>query len=256
MLLLSIQAIGIGEHIIEFRITASSDYKEVFGSGVVYINKDVLENDTKDYEGIYDGKDHTITLNINVPVNSAKYSIGNTNYDLINIPKFSSVGEYNVNYKINGGTIYEVVGSNKVKIYGIKNINNSIEVKNNIFVINSSSFNSLKRNITTYALNTKYLHYDSKRRIVTDDLLKTGQMIGVRINNEKDFEYLISLLGDVTGDGKITSADYVKIRKHIMKSEVIGKDVNIYAADVNKDNKITSADYVRIRKYIMNGGNL
>ena len=41
-----------------------------------------------------------------------------------------------------------------------------------------------------------------------------------------------------------------------MQTENISDKVYYYAADVNSDNKISSADYVKIKKYIMNGGTL
>ncbi|MCR0570288.1 dockerin type I domain-containing protein [[Clostridium] innocuum] len=57
-------------------------------------------------------------------------------------------------------------------------------------------------------------------------------------------------LGDVNNDGKITPADYVKVKNHIMKKSTLsGKALT--AADVNKDGKITPADYVKIKNHIM-----
>ena len=45
-------------------------------------------------------------------------------------------------------------------------------------------------------------------------------------------------MGDVNGDGKITPADYVKVKNHIMgKSKLTGDSLK--AADMNKDGKIT-----------------
>ena len=47
--------------------------------------------------------------------------------------------------------------------------------------------------------------------------------------------------------GKITPADYVKVKNHIMKKSTLsGKSLT--AADVNKDGKITPADYVKIKE--------
>lgn len=57
-------------------------------------------------------------------------------------------------------------------------------------------------------------------------------------------------LGDVNGDGKITPADYVKVKNHIMgKSKLTGNSLK--AADMNGDGKITPADYVKIKNHIM-----
>ena len=56
-------------------------------------------------------------------------------------------------------------------------------------------------------------------------------------------------MGDVNGDGKITPADYVKVKNHIMgKSKLTGDSLK--AADMNKDGKITPADYVKIKNTI------
>ena len=41
-----------------------------------------------------------------------------------------------------------------------------------------------------------------------------------------------------------------------MQTELIKDNLYFYSADVNNDNKISSADYVKIRKYIMNGESL
>lgn len=57
-------------------------------------------------------------------------------------------------------------------------------------------------------------------------------------------------LGDVNGDGKITPADYVRVKNHILgKSKLTGDALK--AADMNKDGKITPADYVKIKNRIL-----
>ncbi|MEF2783916.1 MAG: dockerin type I domain-containing protein [Clostridium sp.] len=57
-------------------------------------------------------------------------------------------------------------------------------------------------------------------------------------------------LGDVNDDGKISPADYVKVKNHIMGRAIL-KDNSLKAADVNKDGKISPADYVKIKNHIM-----
>ena len=56
--------------------------------------------------------------------------------------------------------------------------------------------------------------------------------------------------GDVNGDGKVSSADYLMIRDYIMGSYNIADNYKL-AADVTGDGKVTSADYLKIRDYIM-----
>ncbi len=218
-------------------------------------NDNTIINNTKDYEGFYDEKEHSIDLNIEPSDYNIKYSINNTNYDLDELPKFKEVGEYTVNYKITKDGYEDLTGSNKVKIYGIRKLGDGISLKNDILITDNNKFVDVINNIDTYSKVTEFFHYDKDKKLV-DDIVKTGDFIDVNINNSKSYLYKVSLLGDVNGDGKITSADYVKIRKHIMQTELIKDNLYFYSADVNDDNKISSADYVKIRKYIMNGESL
>ena len=48
--------------------------------------------------------------------------------------------------------------------------------------------------------------------------------------------------------------DYVKIKNHIMKTNLIVNNENLSAADFNNDGKISAMDYVKIKNHIMNGG--
>lgn len=70
-----------------------------------------------------------------------------------------------------------------------------------------------------------------------------------------EIEYTIVKLGDINGDGKITPADYVKIKNNIMGTNTLG-DLYKKAADVNGDENITPADYVKVKNHIMNGSNI
>lgn len=56
-------------------------------------------------------------------------------------------------------------------------------------------------------------------------------------------------LGDINGDGKVNSIDYILIRKHIMGIKLTGDKLT--RADVNNDKSINSKDYIIIRKTIM-----
>ena len=58
--------------------------------------------------------------------------------------------------------------------------------------------------------------------------------------------------GDADNNGKVTSTDYIVLRKHILKQTTLTGDA-FTRADVTGDNKITSVDYISIRKMILNG---
>lgn len=56
--------------------------------------------------------------------------------------------------------------------------------------------------------------------------------------------------GDVNDDGRITPADYVLVKNHIMGSKTLTGNA-LKAADMNNDGKVTPADYVQIKNKIM-----
>lgn len=79
--------------------------------------------------------------------------------------------------------------------------------------------------------------------------------IKVVFNNKNDLVTLgdaIGLLGDVNGDGKVSSSDYILIRKHILGQSTLTGN-NKTRADVNSDNKINSLDYIKVKKMILSG---
>ena len=59
-----------------------------------------------------------------------------------------------------------------------------------------------------------------------------------------------AILGDVNNDGKITSQDYILVRRHIMNLSRLST-AEEKCADMNNDNIINSLDYILIRKTIM-----
>ncbi len=69
----------------------------------------------------------------------------------------------------------------------------------------------------------------------------------IKQGNSTVYKYLP---GDVNGDGKVTSLDYIQIKNHIMQSKVLSGDVLI-RADVNVDGKVTSLDYIKVKNHIM-----
>ena len=111
----------------------------------------------------------------------------------------------------------------------------------------------IKTNIGTYlskfTLNTGY----SMEVSTVSGYINTGGKLKIYKDGKLYKEFTNIVRGDVNGDARITSADYIKIRKHIMKTEVISNNVYFAAADANQDGKVTSADYVKIRKIIMGG---
>lgn len=252
------QYIDVGVYKIKYRIFVNDYYIDAFGEQTLTINKWYINNYSSDYEGVYDGKEHSINVKVDAQNYDIKYSVDNQNYDLNSLPMFINPGEYTVNYNVTNKNYYDLVGSNKVRIYGIKSFDSTLELRNNILVIKNykNIFDEVCKRIKIYAPSWGYAYYDvaGNRTYNAIQLVQTGGSIGIEINNRTEFKYKVAVLADVNGDGKISALDYVKIKNHIMKTNLINSDVYLTAADVNDDGKISALDYVRIKNYIMNGG--
>ena len=77
--------------------------------------------DTYTAEIIYDGNYHSPVIHPDLLHYTIRYSIGNTNYDLEEMPTFKDPGEYIVNYKISAYGYNDLEGSAKVIIYAFDN---------------------------------------------------------------------------------------------------------------------------------------
>lgn len=80
-------------------------------------------------------------------------------------------------------------------------------------------------------------------------LIASGDKIKIKTNIEEK-EYVVIIYGDVNGDGKISSADYIKIKNYIMDVKNLSDDEKVFA-DANRDGKVSSADYIAIKNHIM-----
>lgn len=209
-------------------------------------------NSTTDYECTYDGKNHSIDINVDVNDYNIIYSNDGINYDIDTLPKYKEVGEYKIYYKITKDGYEDLYSSNYIRIYGIKKIDNDIMVKDNNLILKNNDYDVLKNNFVIYSPYVLFAHFDSDRNIDNNLLIKTGDFITIIINNEANFEYVLSYLGDTSGDGKINYLDYVNVYNHIQKvkhpesSKKILKNEYLNAADMSGDGNITYLDYVKI----------
>ncbi len=101
--------------------------------------------------------------------------------------------------------------------------------------------------------------YDDSYRIEVDmkgkQYISTGSTTKIYKNNSLVREYINVVRGDINGDSNISALDYVKVKNHIMGTNIIATLVELLAADANQDEIISALDYVRIKNIIMNGGN-
>ncbi len=214
----------------------------------------VIINHTKDYEGVYDGKEHSFDLDVEVSNYEVQYSMDGVNYNLAELPKFKEVGEYTVYYKIQADGYDDLLGSNKINIYGIQSLDATLDLKGSVLVAQdySNSFKNIAKKINVFSSQYSIQHYDKNNNLVSNDLTKTGDRMIILINNEKAYEYVISVLGDVSGDGKLNYLDYVAVYNHIMKikhpesNKKRLQNEYLLSADTSGDGKINYLDYVKI----------
>lgn len=248
-----------GTYTIKFKISAGDNYNEVLDERKVYIYAEGIINKTKDKEVIYDGLEHTLTMDINIGGVTIKYSVGNTKYDLDKLPMFKDVGEYVVNYKIEKTGLQTVYGSNKVKIYGVKATGNSLRIDGKYLKIKdfNANYTDIKNKLNIYAPSYTILAHDKNGVDKNTNTMFTGDFISIYITSAlefKELKYTVVVLGDADLDGKISALDYVTIKNHIMGAQKIKGEMDLIAADADDDGKISAVDYVSIKNHIMNGG--
>ena len=81
------------------------------------------------------------------------------------------------------------------------------------------------------------------------DIVGTGCTINLLVNEEIQASYAIAVTGDLTGNGIISSTDYIKLSGSL-KGQLNLADAFEYAADINNDGSITAADYLLLRGYL------
>ena len=83
------------------------------------------------------------------------------------------------------------------------------------------------------------------------DILMTGDKVLIYDENDEALGvYVVCVIGDVTGDGKITSGDCIKTRNHMLNKGTL-EGVSFAAADVTGDGKIMSGDVIKIRNHML-----
>ena len=119
--------------------------------------------------------------------------------------------------------------------------------------INTDISTILNKIISAYE-NMVVTSFDKNNGEKNSGIIASGDKIKVKTTKEEK-EYTIVVYGDVNSDGKISSADYISIKNHIMETNKL-TDSELKYADANKDGKVNSADYISIKNHIMEVGKI
>ena len=90
--------------------------------------------------------------------------------------------------------------------------------------------------------------YDSSNNEKNSGLITTGDKIEININDSVQ-TYDVVIYGDTSGDGKISTLDYSKIKAHIQGTKKL-EGIYLSASDTSKDGKISTLDYSKIKAHI------
>ena len=167
----------------------------------------------------------------------------NTQVDILQKDVSNSNG-YNW-YKVKYGSYKGYVASQYL------NVNNSNNNNNN----NDNKSDEIK-------LNDEYAKVDGSTLIVkptstikniansASGTLKTGETVKVGSKS-----YTVAMLGDANGDGKVNSADLLKVVNHLNGNSTLTSTYKALA-DINEDGKINSADLLKIVNHLNGSRNI
>ena len=139
-----------------------------------------------------------------------------------------AIWEESYDYVINN---YEVDETNKY----ISKIMVNTEV--NKFTANISLNYGYGIDVDTKTINNKKVLYTGGKTRITKEL-----------NLYR--EYTNVVIGDINGDGAINSADLLKIRQHLLGTNIF-TGAYFLSSDINYDNTINSADLLRVRQHLL-----
>ncbi|MGI6607726.1 MAG: hypothetical protein ACOX1F_01920 [Erysipelotrichaceae bacterium] len=87
-----------------------------------------------------------------------------------------------------------------------------------------------------------------------DSLISTGDIL-IIIGDEGDSTYTIVIKGDINGDGKVGTVDYLLYRKGLLKSYELNP-LEKRAAEINGEKELSTKGYLYLRKYILQLGKI
>ena len=205
----------------------------------------------------------TYNYNVYLDSNVTSVNIGATKIN--NNASVNGIGTIAISSNNQTNTIKVTSQSGKVRTYNINFIrkesakitvgeamnNSGFKYNNNyVFGINmGTNVSQIIGNITSYNNSINVVVTNSNGVTKTNASFVTGDKVKVT-GSDGTKTYTVVIYGDVSGDGKITPADYLQVKNYIMNSYSLS-GAYFEAADVNRDGKITPADYLQIKDNIM-----
>ena len=182
-----------------------------------------------------------VTIGNKENISGHNFNVATTDFNGDNIPDLVTGTESGYLYYYRN----DMKSSNTITI---KN-NNAARIRNNYIIFKISkdiTFNKTNILASLSISNSITLKNPSGNTISNNNALGTGS--SMQVSNSK---YTIIVSGDINSDAKISTQDYIAIRKHLLNTQKITNDSKLIAADINNDNKVNISDYVTIRKILL-----
>ena len=249
----NITAVGVGNTEIT---VISDDNKSVRKNIVVNVQKEEVKFE-KEEENIILGKEKTLDIKITPTWIKNKNIVWESdNSDIVEVDNTGKITAKKEGKAIIKATWKDKNLSSKITI-NVVNIteDTKIEIKN--YNVNGRYISKIgeKVKLEDFIKNiniSNNLVIEMKNMQEGQEYIGNNTILEIREKNSniKLEEYICVVYGDINGDGKITPADYVKIKNYIMKVSSLD-DMQFKAADIDQNNKITPADYVKVKNHIM-----
>ena len=221
---------------------------------ILKANINVIDS-SKDVTVKYDGQPHSVEIDLKCsPHATVKYMDENNGYTLSKVPEYTGVGTYVIKYKV-------YIDDNYTEYFGQKTL---IIENSDGYVIHDYSVDEINKYISKIMVNTdvdKFIsHIDLSygyeiivdyKQINNKKLLYTGGKTKVTKDSDLYREYINIVIGDINGDGLINSADLLKIRQHLLGTNILSGAYYL-SSDINYDDTINSADLLRVRQHLLN----
>ena len=98
--------------------------------------------------------------------------------------------------------------------------------------------------------NSDLIVLDSEGKPFTGSYITTGCTVNAYVDGILADRYVIVVVGDVNGDGLLTSSDYLLLKRHIVVEEALS-GAYLKAGDINLDGKVTASDYLLLKQQIL-----
>lgn len=216
------------------------------GKNVSNFDKDILE-----FNVYVNKSDKEYSLSVVLSDSSSKVE-GTGKLDL---PSDKTIHEIKVTSENGDVRIYKLTIIKVSDTTSISDIISNLSVKVSGSVIYNISPNTnagtLINSINKYSAGTTVTINESNGvGVGSGSTLKTGQTIKMITPSGESKSFVISIIGDVSGDGEVTILDLLKVQKHLLGSSKLSSEYLI-SGDTNGDAEVTILDLLRVQKYIL-----